>query len=516
MFLKKIHIYNYKLFHDIEMNFEKSDDIPNVFSIASVNGGGKSTLLQFIFIMLNCFMDESKKVYIKNLLKDISFENDGKNELINFIISHKDKNYNFNFSIVPSNFEDKNFDLYEDEKRLKNELEYLTGQLIPYNNPYNKIQQNKEANHITELRKKQKLVESELHLTRDALEKLLLNLEENNLLYITHVNTNNILLLKTKMENELLKKLTKKIFLASPSSQVFHFFKDEEKNLIFKSSKENEQTLEHNPLFKETNSYFNTIKYTKQNIQNFFTYDFFSSDIILGAFEKAFEKDRKLKISGGEYGDNLDKLGKTLKDFLEDKEISVNEDLTKVIYRLIESNEDSTKVKIKQELSATDLSHGELKKLSIFIWLNYLVEEDSIVLMDEIDIALHPSWQYDLVDNLKKWSTNTQFFLATHSPQILSSTYYKNLILLDKKNNSVHQLDKPLDNNDINSVIDLIMGANHLPKTLDKLHIGYRKLVKEGKEGTEKAEELKEEILKWESISSSFFRRIDFFKKMRK
>ena len=51
--------------------------------------------------------------------------------------------------------------------------------------------------------------------------------------------------------------------------------------------------------------------------------------------------------------------------------------------------------------------------------------------MDEVDIALHPRWQYELVNNFTRWATNCQFLLATHSPQVLSSTYYKNLIKLE-------------------------------------------------------------------------------------
>ena len=35
--------------------------------------------------------------------------------------------------------------------------------------------------------------------------------------------------------------------------------------------------------------------------------------------------------------------------------------------------------------------------------------------MDEIEIALHPDWQYEIVNDLKDWAQNNQFILATHS-----------------------------------------------------------------------------------------------------
>ena len=439
MFLKKIHIYNYKLFKDIKINLEKSD-ISDVFSIASVNGGGKSTLLQFIFTILHCFMDEMKHDYISQLLQDIKLPIKDKEKLANFTVNYNNKDYNLNFILV--------------SKELINKVE---------------------------------------------------NIPDNEFdiwdIFITTINreTNTSLVLKSNMSVELLEKLSKNIFLASPNSQVFHFLKEEDKNLIYSNSS--------NSKYK---SYSESIESLKKDIKNFFTYDFFSTQIVLNIFEKAFKEDRALKLSTDRYGDHYDKLIETLDNFLEGKSITVDADISKIIFKLRDS---------EIVLSPTDLSHGELKKLGLFIWLEYFVPKDSIVLMDEIDIALHPSWQYELVDNLEEWSTNnTQFFLATHSPQILSSTYYKNLILLDKKDNYsiVHQLNKPLDNNNINSVIDLIMGTNHLPKKLDKWHIDYRNLVKEGKEDSEEAIDIKKKILEWESINSSFFRRVDFFKKMKK
>jgi len=517
MFLKKIHIHDYKIFNNIEMNFEKSD-ISNVFSLASVNGGGKSTLLQFIFIILNCFMDGRKKQYIVNLLEGIHLKNNEKKELINFIINHDNIDYNLDFLMISSTFEDIEFHLYNKRKELKIQLMHSNRKLRQLERKFentgyeryreqrnnhlfhNKEEDDDEQLYKKELKQEQDLIKSELHLVSHQWERLQIDLKNRGVQYITHIDDENILLIKTDMDDELLKKLSEKVFLASPSSQVFHFFQKEAKNLIFKSLKNEE---------KQEKSYSQIIEDTKMDIKNFFTYDFFSSEIILEAFEKSFKEDRKLKVSKGEYGKNFDNLSEILEKFLEGKTISVNEDFSRVIYRFKDSN---------QELSPLDLSHGELKKLSIFIWLKYLVEEDSIVLMDEIDIALHPSWQYDLVDDLEEWSKNTQFFIATHSAQILSSTYYKNLVLLQKEENKVtlQQPNKPLNNNDINSVIDVIMGTNHLPKKLDKLHMEYRNLVKEGKDESQNALDIKNKILEWENINSSFFRRIDFFKKMKK
>ena len=63
MRLKRAEIKRFRNFENIVIDFEKNGSFSDVFSIASKNGGGKSTLLQFIFIMLYCFMNEERKEY---------------------------------------------------------------------------------------------------------------------------------------------------------------------------------------------------------------------------------------------------------------------------------------------------------------------------------------------------------------------------------------------------------------------------------------------------------------------
>ncbi len=45
---------------------------------------------------------------------------------------------------------------------------------------------------------------------------------------------------------------------------------------------------------------------------------------------------------------------------------------------------------------------------------------EGVVLIDEIDLHLHPKWQQNLIDKLTKTFPNVQFILTTHSPHIVS------------------------------------------------------------------------------------------------
>lgn len=53
-----------------------------------------------------------------------------------------------------------------------------------------------------------------------------------------------------------------------------------------------------------------------------------------------------------------------------------------------------------------------------------------IVLIDELDMHLHPKWQWNVVKALEETFPNIQFIVATHSPIIISSCKNENLILI--------------------------------------------------------------------------------------
>ena len=58
------------------------------------------------------------------------------------------------------------------------------------------------------------------------------------------------------------------------------------------------------------------------------------------------------------------------------------------------------------------------------------LEGEGVVLIDEIDLHLHPSWQRIIIPNLLKVFPNCQFFISTHSPQVISNMEPKDIFLL--------------------------------------------------------------------------------------
>lgn len=80
-----------------------------------------------------------------------------------------------------------------------------------------------------------------------------------------------------------------------------------------------------------------------------------------------------------------------------------------------------------------------------------------IVLIDEIDLHLHPTWQRHVIADLKKAFPNIQFIATTHSPFIVQSLGANELINLDNPDVTIIPDELPL-----NKVITDIMGVDNI------------------------------------------------------
>lgn len=93
-------------------------------------------------------------------------------------------------------------------------------------------------------------------------------------------------------------------------------------------------------------------------------------------------------------------------------------------------------------LSVRQLSQGEKSLFALvvdiaqrLIILNPSLENPlqgcGVVLIDEIDLHLHPEWQQKVVPNLLNTFPNLQFIITTHSPQVLSTVPFECIRILE-------------------------------------------------------------------------------------
>jgi predicted ATP-binding protein involved in virulence len=117
-----------------------------------------------------------------------------------------------------------------------------------------------------------------------------------------------------------------------------------------------------------------------------------------------------------------------------------------------------------------------------------------IILIDEIELHLHPEWQEKIVDILLNVFPKAQFFASTHSPHVIQTAKPNQIIALGFDNNNVVQRELP--NSEfgfqgwtIEEVLTDVMGMNNLrTEIFKKLISQFDKSIDE--ENTQSAEEI--------------------------
>ena len=104
MHLQRVQVPDFRVLKDVDITFEK-DFIPRVFPLGSQNGGGKSTLLQLIFVLLHCSTNPERILALKNFLNGFSLR-EGEDERVLAIIDIWDgeKIVNLEFFISSNNY----------------------------------------------------------------------------------------------------------------------------------------------------------------------------------------------------------------------------------------------------------------------------------------------------------------------------------------------------------------------------------------------------------------------------
>ena len=65
------------------------------------------------------------------------------------------------------------------------------------------------------------------------------------------------------------------------------------------------------------------------------------------------------------------------------------------------------------------------------------LNSEIIVLIDEIELHLHPAWQQRILTDLMRTFPNVQFIVSTHSPQVLSTVAPKHIVELARDGDGI-------------------------------------------------------------------------------
>lgn len=120
-----------------------------------------------------------------------------------------------------------------------------------------------------------------------------------------------------------------------------------------------------------------------------------------------------------------------------------------------------------------------------------ITEAEGVVLIDEIDLHLHPQWQRKAINLLQAAFPGIQFFITTHSPIVVSS--FKGPGLYKISGESVNCITSYF-GKDINETAVNLMDANERDPEVQALLDRYLKLVGENKYETSESLELRKEL----------------------
>lgn len=110
---------------------------------------------------------------------------------------------------------------------------------------------------------------------------------------------------------------------------------------------------------------------------------------------------------------------------------------------------------------------------------NILLETSGIVLIDEIDMHLHPSWQSKIIKVLTETFPKIQFIFTTHSPSVISNILNENILVLD--NLEIYKLNDKTYGRDIESIVREVMRTEVRPQEIVKKLKKFNELLDDGK-----------------------------------
>jgi predicted ATP-binding protein involved in virulence len=118
-----------------------------------------------------------------------------------------------------------------------------------------------------------------------------------------------------------------------------------------------------------------------------------------------------------------------------------------------------------KEFEIKDLSIGEKTLLSKIMYLYFLDYKNKVILIDEPELSLHPSWQNKVLkiyENFAKLN-NCQIIIATHSPHIIGSAKNEYLRILRKDDEGKIEVIKDILSygRDIEWVLEEVMGTQY-------------------------------------------------------
>ena len=110
------------------------------------------------------------------------------------------------------------------------------------------------------------------------------------------------------------------------------------------------------------------------------------------------------------------------------------------------------------------------RRLQVFAPDRPLEEIPAVVLIDEMELNLHPVWQSEIAPTLTGVFGACQFIVSTHSPQVLSGVESRNVRVLEQESSGATKVATPLDTRGrtSNYLLEGVFGASERYPPIDR------------------------------------------------
>ena len=169
----------------------------------------------------------------------------------------------------------------------------------------------------------------------------------------------------------------------------------------------------------------------------------------------------------------------------------------------------------KRELLLSQLSAGYRNMLALVMdFARRLVQAnphmenplaaEAILMIDELDLHLHPTWQQTIIPDLKNVFPHTQIIATTHSPEVVTTVKQNQVYIL--KNYQIKPCPEPTKGRKSSDIVRNVLGLSELrPHTEESQKLTELfEAIDNGQ--LEEAKRLKKELQDWESFDPDMTR----------
>ena len=169
----------------------------------------------------------------------------------------------------------------------------------------------------------------------------------------------------------------------------------------------------------------------------------------------------------------------------------------------------------KIELSLNQLSSGNRNMLALVMdfarrlaqanpQMENPLEAEAVLMIDELDLHLHPTWQQKIIPDLRKVFPNTQIIATTHSPEIVTTVERHQVKIL--KDYQIEECPTPTRGRSSSDIVRDVLGLEKLRPDTEESRTLTALFDAIDNDNLEEAKRLRLKLQNWEHFDSDLIR----------